>query len=486
MGEKVVNIAKNTSYFTFALILQKVISFSYFTILARELGPEDLGKYYFAISLTTIFAIFIDFGFANILTREVAKDNSKAGQWLGSTLMIKLPLTVLTIIGLAVLTGVMDYSPLVKSLIYLSAVCMILDSYTLSFFSTIRGFHNLFYESIASVIFQVVVMAFGLTVLYSGFDLRWQMGALVAASVFHFLYSSFFLKFKLKVSIKPIFDRNLMKLLLKISLPFGVFAVLQRAYVYLDSVLLSILAGDRDLGLYQVSFKIIFAIQFLPMAFVASLYPAFSSYWKSNREQLVVTFERAMNYLIIISFPISAGIMILADKIMLLFKSDYNDAILPLQVIMFSLVFIFLNFPVGSLLNACDKQKINTINMAVGLALSVVMNLLLIPKLQATGASITVVITNLVMFVMGMYWVPKIIPYRPKKIMVIFYKTIISTLIMALTAYFLKPFLNIFIVIFISGIIYLLIMFIVGGFRKEDVTSILESFKKTKTVINKS
>ncbi|MBU1160908.1 oligosaccharide flippase family protein, partial [Patescibacteria group bacterium] len=58
------NITKNTSYLAIALILQKIISFSYFTILVRNLEPESLGKYFFAISFTTIFAIFIDIGMA--------------------------------------------------------------------------------------------------------------------------------------------------------------------------------------------------------------------------------------------------------------------------------------------------------------------------------------------------------------------------------------------------------------------------------------
>lgn len=71
---KIKNIAKNTSYLTLALVIQKVISFLYFVILARNLDPEFLGKYYFAISFTTIFAIFIDFGLVNYLTRETAKD----------------------------------------------------------------------------------------------------------------------------------------------------------------------------------------------------------------------------------------------------------------------------------------------------------------------------------------------------------------------------------------------------------------------------
>ena len=51
---KINNIARNTSYLTLALILQKIISFTYFTLLARYVGPVSLGKYYFAISFTTI------------------------------------------------------------------------------------------------------------------------------------------------------------------------------------------------------------------------------------------------------------------------------------------------------------------------------------------------------------------------------------------------------------------------------------------------
>ena len=91
---KIANIAKNTSYFTFALILQKVISFTYFTVLARNLGPEDLGRYYFAISFTTIFAIFIDLGLSNVLTREVAKDEKRTVDLLGNILALKIPLSI--------------------------------------------------------------------------------------------------------------------------------------------------------------------------------------------------------------------------------------------------------------------------------------------------------------------------------------------------------------------------------------------------------
>ncbi len=478
MTEKITNIAKNTSYFTFALVLQKIISFSYFTLIARGLGPEDLGKYYFAISFTTLFAIFIDFGIANILTREVAKKPNSAQKLLGGTLAIKLPLTIISWLAVFLFINLLGYSELVKQLVYLSSICMILDSFSLSFFSIIRGHHNLSYESVISVLFQVIVFIFGLGSLYLGKGLSWIMLALVLASSIKFIYASLLLVMKWKLKLFPLFNKKYAISLFKLSIPFGIFAIFQRGYMYLDSIFLSLLAGDKYVGLYQVAFKMIFALQFLPLAFIATLYPAMSNYWLNNRQQLTITFERAINYLTIISLPISFGIIALADKIVLLFKSGFNEAILPLQISMASLTFIFLIFPVGSLLNACDKQKQNTIIMGVTLLVSIIMNLALIPHFQAVGASITLVFTSLFMFILSIIVAKKIINFKLSIILKIFFKSLFASLVMFFAVIYFKNSINIFILSAIGGSIYFIILFIIGGFKREDVLSIFQSFFK--------
>jgi O-antigen/teichoic acid export membrane protein len=323
--------------------------------------------------------------------------------------------------------------------------------------------------------------------------LLFLMGALAAASVFNFCYSLTVLKLKWRLRIRPHWEKRLIRAIIAIAIPFALFAIFQRLYVYLDTVFLSKLAGDYYVGLYQIAFKIIFALQFLPMAFMASLYPAFASYWKEEKEastpktapralsstpsQLVISFERAMNYLIIISLPISAGIIALADKIILVFKAEYSEAVLPLRLIMIALIFIFINFPIGALLNACDRQKINTRNMGLSLAASIILNLILIPRAQAVGAAVTVVLTNTLMFVLGAVWVPRIIKVRPEKILAVFWRVLLAVGVMAAVALILKGVLNIFLVVAISGLLYFLVLFFLGGFKKEDVVSILQSFR---------
>ena len=477
--KKITNIAKNTSYFTFALILQKIISFTYFAILARSLGPEDLGKYYFALSFTTIFAIFIDFGLANTQTREVARSQAKAQKITSLILAIKIPMLFIVLGSATVLINILGYSELTRQLVYLASISMVLDSLTLTFFSTIRGFHNLIFESVFSVLFQLSVFSIGLSFLKLGYGISYLMAAMAAASVIMCLGSGLVLWKKFKIKLIPLYDYSSLKALILMTIPFSLYAIFQKIYTYLDTVLLSVLAGDTYVGLYQIAFKIVFAIQFLPLAFVASLYPAFSSYWKNNKQQLATSFERAMSYLIIISLPVAIGIVSIADRLILIFKDDFNDSILPLQIIMASLLFIFLNYPIGSLLNACQKQKINTRFMGITLVLSVLLNIVLIPKFNVIGASITVVITNCLMFILGMSVVPKIISLNSKKLVMIFMKSLLSATLMGAFVVFAKYKINIFMVIIISAIIYSTILFLLKGFSKSDILSVVESFKKT-------
>ncbi len=486
---KVISVTKNTSFFTIALILQKIISFSYFAILARNLIPEDLGKYYLAISFTTIFAIIIDLGLANVLTREVAKIlNSKEieknkilnkkTKFLRTVLFIKIPLAVFSVLVVFLLSNILSYPELVKQLIYISLFSMVLDSFTLTFWSYIRGHHVLKYESFGVVLFQIITFSLGLIFLKMGLGLAYLMSVMAMASAVNFIFSSLLVKIKFKTSISPFYELKLLKYIIGLSIPFAMFAVLQRLYMYLDSVMLASLAGDKYVGLYQIAFKIIFALQFLPMAFMASLYPAFALYYKESKKQLGISFERAVKYLLIISMPISLGVFAIADKIILIFKPEYIEAVWPLRIVILSLVFIFINFPIGAILNACDRQKINTKNMAFVLFFSIVLNLFLIPRYQVIGASMTVLASNILMFILGFLVVPNIVMLRFSRFFLMFSKVFASSMLMLAIILFLREKINIFINIIISAIIYISALFTVRGFRKDDISSIAQSLWK--------
>jgi O-antigen/teichoic acid export membrane protein len=475
--DKVANIAKNTSYLTLALIIQKIISFFYFILLARFLGLHALGQYYTAISFTTIFAILIDFGFNNVLTREVAKDQNKASSWLQNVIAMKL-LMALGTFALALAIAFFTYDRALFVLIIISACSMVLDSFTATFFSVSRGFHNLKYESIASVLFQLIVLILGYSALSWGQPLSFLLSALVAASVFNFLYSAITVKKRLHLKISPRWDKEKVKMLLSISWPFALYNALQKLFTYLDSLILGFISGYGQVGLYQIAFKLIFALQFLPMAFTASLYPAMSAYWHNNREQLRISFERAINYLLIISLPIIFGIFALADKIVPLFKAG-AEAVWPLRISIIALFFIFLNFPVGSLLNACDRQRRNTANMAAVTIFSVIMNLIVIPRWGALGASLTVLLSNALMLSLGIYSMRGLIIYRPDKNFTILWRSFLAAGLMAAIIWQGKEYVHVFLAVIAGALVYALGLVVSGALKKEDIKSIIGSFRRS-------
>ena len=300
---------------------------------------------------------------------------------------------------------------------------------------------------------------------------------LAVASIYNFIYSILIVRYRLNLKWKLIYEKSFVKKIFDISWPFALFAIFQRLYLYLDSVMIGVLANYHQVGVYQIAFKIIFALQFLPMAFTASLYPAMSSYWLDNREQLVKSFERAMNYLIMISLPIIGGVIALDDKIVDLFKAG-DEALWPLRISILALFFIFVNFPIGSLLNACDKQRRNLVFMATITVISVATNFLLIPRFQAIGASITVLVTNALMFIFGILEARKIIDYKPRKNLVTLGKSLWAAAVMTMIVYYGKVYMPILAATILGGILYFIFLYLVGGFKKEDIRSIVLSFKR--------
>jgi len=472
-------IAKNTTYLTMAYVVQKLLSFIYFIFVARMIGVDNVGKYVFALSFTTIFSVFIDLGLSPVLTRETAKETSRANSQLNNILGIKTILSVLTFIVVIALINILDYPTVTKTLVYLAGAIMVLDSFTLSFYAVFRGFQNLKYEALGMIIGQAITVIVGLTGLYLKFPLYIIIIALLANSFFNFLYSLILLEVKLGVKPRIKFNNAAGITLLKVALPFAIAAIFTRVYGYIDSVLLSILSGDKFVGWYGVAYKLTFALQFIPAAFAAAIFPAMSSYYACSKELLARTFERSMFYLMILALPISFGVIALADQVInKIYGPAFAPSILPLQILISSLVFIFLNYPVGSLLNACDRQSRNTFNMGIAMVVNIILNITLIPGYNFVGASIASIISSALLFFLGLQIVPEITEYNKAFLSRIFMKTLFSSIIMAAWLKFLEPNLNIIFLIPLGGLIYVVLMYLIGGFKKKDVTIVYEILSK--------
>jgi O-antigen/teichoic acid export membrane protein len=378
---------------------QKVLAFVYFTIIARAVGVEGSGRYFVAVSFTTIFSIFVDLGLSNVLVREVAKFPDRAQKLLSSVLGIKSILAVLTAAAALITAKLIGFPAETRLLISVAAFVMVLDSVHLVFYAVMRGYQNLRYEAIGMLLGQVITITAGLTFILFRLPLVFLVVALVCGSSWNVLWSGFCLMRRYGVRPKLELDPATARFFWQVTVPFALAGIFARVYSYIDSVMLSRLVSEQAVGLYAAAYKMTFAFQFLPMAFAAAIYPAMSGFYVSDRTKLGQLFAASIKYLTAAVMPIAFGIFALAEPLVrLVFGREFSGAVMPLRILIFSLVFAFLYWPAGSLLNACDRQARNTAAMGITMGANVLLNLVLIPKFGAVGAAVSALVGNFLLF----------------------------------------------------------------------------------------
>lgn len=461
------NIAKNTIYLTFASVAQKIFSFIYFTLLARFIGVENTGLYITALSFSSLFSVLTDLGLNPVLIREGAKDNQSIANVLGNILTIKLFLVAIAYGILNLVVYLMGYGTELRGLILISGLIMVLDSFSLSFYGALRSLQNLSFESIGVAGGQLVTVMVGLAVLYFKGSVMILLLALAAGSLFNALWGLSALIWNYHWRPRFFFTPKLLETIIRYAAPFALAGIFVKVYSYIDVVMLSKMLGSEAVGWYGVAAKITFAFQFIPMAFAASLYPAMSNFFVHDKNRLKITFEKGMLYLSMLALPIGAGLIAIAGIfVSKVYGASYQSSILPLQIMAGSLIFSFLGFPIGSLLNACHRQNIQTAAMGATMVLNIVMNFILIPWIGIIGSAVAALAGNFLLMLIGFFWVPKIITMPDRFFWFNFLKALMSSAIMGFLVWLAQPVLLLYLQPqgLVKSVAYLGILILFGGF----------------------
>lgn len=481
MDEK--KLAKNTVFYTFALAAQKVLAFFYFIILARGIGVENTGRFTLALSFSTIFSMVLDFGLTQVLIRETAKNKEHGDKYLGNILGIKIVASFVIYLAIVVLANLMNYPEVTKNLIYVTGLVMIFDSYALSVYGTIRGRQNLFYESIGTIINQTIVLIIGSIFIFLKTDLNLIMSAYLWASLANFAWSVYKLKKRYQVSINLRLDFKVIKYLLILSLPFALAGIFTRIFSSADIILLSKLKTDYDVGVYSVAFRVAFALQFVALAFSATIYPAFSYYFVHQKDKLADVFTKSIYWLAFLALPLTFGVIAVSDQaIFMVFGEEYLLSVGPLNILMLSLFFVFLSFPVGAMLNACGRQSRNTFNLFIVSIFSITLNLILIPIFGYYGTAWVNFLSYFLLFLLGLIPVGSIVEYNKKELVWSFIKIFIACMIMYWPVVIIKNEIHFSVAIVAGVLIYFSSAYVFKLFSIETIKDLLKEFRPSKPI----
>lgn len=458
------SVVKNTSFLTLASILQKIISFVYFTIIARIIGVGNTGQYFFALTFTMIFTVVADFGLGPILTRETARYPENSERNLNTVFWTKVVFGLAAYFLVIFFINVFNYAPEVKALVYLSGVTMFFDNLHATFYAIFRARKNLFYESIGIVASQLLTLAIGTVALLMRWPLIWLIAAYTIPSFLNFLYSGYFAHRVYQLRYLFAWNKKLFKSFIVLAVPFALAGIIGRLYSYSDLLLMSKLLTREEMGWWSVPYKITFAFQFIPIALVASIFPVMSGLYLREKEKIGQLFQKSWHYLFVIVFPLSFGLIAVAEPVITkIYRPEFLPSVPVLQVLLVSLIFGFLSFITGALLNASNRQKVQTALMAVALVVNIIINLILLPKVGIIGAALAALVGNIILCAGGVYFASRFAVLDFKRIFKSASQTLWPALIMAVAVYYLSQTMHFVITIPIGAALYCALLFASGG-----------------------
>ena len=197
------------------------------------------------------------------------------------------------------------------------------------------------------------------------------------------------------------------------------------------------------------------------------LFPVMSRYYKEREKYLQILYVKVVYYLFILALPIAVGIAMTSQRIILfVYGNSFENSAASLQILVWALPFIFVNYIIGSLLNSIDKQILFTYTTGFCAILNVGLNFLLIPKYSYIGAAIATVLTELVNFIVLFSLISKEGYNLPRLAQLL--KPVLASFLMGILLLYTKEY-HLFIIVPLSAAFYFGIMFLIKGVGKEEI-----------------
>jgi O-antigen/teichoic acid export membrane protein len=405
-------IAKNAGMMMASQIITWSLSFLTMIFIPRVLGAEAIGQVQLAGSIWAIVGIVANFGMSLLLTKEVARDNAKAGELFGTIVVLRVLLTLLGFGAVALYAYWAGYNLQTVQVIYVTGISSVLVQMSDSCRAVLQGLERMEYISLAAIVAKVFLTTVSLTLLFMGYGILTMVAILVISELVSLIIQAFSLR-----RIQPFrfrFSWVTARWVLKNGSSYFLVSAFLVIYTQVDIVIISLLVNERAIGWYAASDTLFTSLMFIPSIFIASVFPALTRMHANASNSLRLLTRKSFDLLMLLSVPIGLGLLSIATPlVVLLFGPEFAPSGQILAVMGIVLIFTYQNTLLGNFLISADRQNAWTIVMAVATFLTVPLDLVFVPWCQsvygngAIGGALAFVVTELGMMITGLFLLPK-------------------------------------------------------------------------------
>ena len=427
------NYAYNLSYQLLVIILP-IITTPYVT---RIFSSDDLGTYGYFNSIVTYFILLATLGVANYGTKVISGHRKDIDKNFWGIYSLQLGATILSIFLYYMLYIFLQFMHNPVALILgLSLLSKGLDISWL--FQGIEDFRKITVRNVTVKLVGVIAI---FLFIRSATDLH----------LYVFLLTIFELLGQLSMWLparefigKPHFDWEYAKQHLRPIILLFLPQIAISLYVTLDRTMLGALASTKDVGIYDQALKLVNILLTLVTSLGSVMLPRVSNLLSSGDHKAVNKMHE-MSFLIynLVIFPIMAGMLIVNDDFVNFFLGqDFQEARYAIAIMIFRMFFIgWTNIMGIQILIPHNKNKEFMLSTTIPAIVSVGLNLLLLPKLGYIGAAIVSVLTEVLVWLIQLFYTRSYL--REVPILGSLIKIIISSGVMYGILLFIKQFLNV-------------------------------------------
>lgn len=474
-------IAKNTVLVIMASIATAVINFLFTMYVARYLGAEGFGVLSFALAITAMFSVIIDIGLNLLATREVARDRTLAGKYLGNIAVMKIILAVIVFGLIALVVNILGYPQSTVNLVYLIALSMIGNAFSTMFYAVFQAYERMEFITIGQVLNSTLLLSGALIAINQGLSIgafAWIYLLTSAATLVGVSIISVWNFPRPKLEIDLGFWRETFKQ----AWPFGLVGIFTYIYYWVDSVMLSKMQGAEAVGWYSAAYRLFWALSFISAAYYASVFPVMSRFYVASKGSLRFIYEKSVRYMAIIAIPIGVGTTLLSGRLILaVFGTGFAPSAIALQILIWSLVFTFISGGFAHLFNSLNRQIMVAKVTGICALLNVGLNLVLIPGYSYIGAAIARTVTDLVALALVFVWSMGIgYGISARKSVDAIAKALIASGAMGAFIIYL-PELALWWLVPLSALVYFVVLFIIRGLDREDKSLLRQLLNRPRT-----
>lgn len=397
-------IGFNTFIQIFGKAISIILSFISVGLLTRYLGQEGFGNFTLVFVYLSFFGVLANFGLQLTMVRDLAKKDKLPKEIYGTFFWLKIFLVVFAAILAIISLVFFPYSRFLKIGIIIASIGVAVG--TLNSYGTVIFQANLRLDlvTLLDVLIKIVTVECIVLFVWLGLGFYSILNTILIGNLAGTVLIIFLLKKFIPFNLK--FSFNLVKKIIKKSIPIGFTSLFALAYFKVDTLLLSVIRGTVEVGIYGLAYKVIENLLVLWAFYMATVYPLLSSLLNNKREKDTKRLWRQSLKIALFSSGVIIifGFIFAPFVIQVLGGEKFSASIRVLRILLFSLPLCYLNNLFYHTFLLKEKIKFPLIAIGTSAIVNLVLNLIFIPRFGYIAATFNFLITQAYLLIFYLFF----------------------------------------------------------------------------------